>query len=832
MTPAAGELVVAVSLQHMAEVSVDTDAATVTAGGGATIDGIATAAAAAGMFVPLGSRPSVGVGLALHGGVGHWSRTHGLACDSVLMVAMVTPDGEAVTVDDSSTPELMSAVRGAGSSFGCVTSLVLRAHKFSPLRVRTGRATARAGSTEQSLSYYLRWSAGLPRCTAMDVYICAAAGAGRGAAGHGHADTMTPIVLLQEFHQCERGLHEEESDKTPAGDLKQQNDWWEPVPGVPPSTIAKFTDVYEMELHRLLPKAARDFKRTALIPAVVAKDAAAVLRKAMEEAPTPLCYIHGVHIGGAAAASASSAAAVPTAFGNNRDWEWAFVVTGRANTPRSLADATCWVYGVVHTLLGLCPTHCAAYPADLGPGPQDALLARTCFGHNAATLAHLQQRLDPTGIFSLGVPLQMFAAAAGFRPAAATGVRVVVAVCGRRFAGKDHAASVLKQLLVAAGLRVVVVGISDTFKRQYAASAGVDVAELHDRFTKERHREAMNTAWKAQVEARGNLCDARCLADMVAAADEVNGGKTDVLIVTGMREGVHVARNVRAVHRPTWRVLVSASDAARASRGWVHDAHVDGSTGEAALDAEAHWDVVVANDDGNGVGDRATQAVRLRGDLADTVAWVRLHAHREEAEAAIAAGHPPPLLAWRVAAAARSIPDFPLPGVLFRDVLAVAHDPSLHRGVTDWIAAEVRKLCPDATAIVSVESSGTVFAAPAAMAANLPLFVVRKRSKGGLPREPQPRASTKHSGSNVTRIATVLELRLGAAALQPGARVVLVDDVLSTGTTARNVVDMLRDDLSVCVDAAVFVLKFAGHQQGPGPLLPIPVSALCTVAGR
>lgn len=121
----------------------------------------------------------------------------------------------------------------------------------------------------------------------------------------------------------------------------------------------------------------------------------------------------------------------------------------------------------------------------------------------------------------------------------------------------------------------------------------------------------------------------------------------------------------------------------------------------------------------------------------------------------------------------RDVPDFPKPGILFKDITPVLADAELYRRVTDAMA---RPFAESAiTHVVAVESRGFLLAGPIARRLGAGLVPVRKPGK--LP-------------YNVVRQEYALEygsdcLEMHSDALGAGSRVLVVDDVLATGGTAR-----------------------------------------------
>lgn len=124
-------------------------------------------------------------------------------------------------------------------------------------------------------------------------------------------------------------------------------------------------------------------------------------------------------------------------------------------------------------------------------------------------------------------------------------------------------------------------------------------------------------------------------------------------------------------------------------------------------------------------------------------------------------------------AAVREVPDFPKPGILFRDITPILLDCRLFRQAVKHMIEPVRGLSLDK--IVAVESRGFLFAAP--MALELGVGLVPARKVGKLPWE------TLRFDYQLEYGADAIEIHLDA--IRPRERVLIVDDVLATGGTAR-----------------------------------------------
>ena len=155
----------------------------------------------------------------------------------------------------------------------------------------------------------------------------------------------------------------------------------------------------------------------------------------------------------------------------------------------------------------------------------------------------------------------------------------------------------------------------------------------------------------------------------------------------------------------------------------------------------------------------------------------------------------------RVRAAVRDVPDFPKPGIVFKDITPVLGDATLFRQLTDAMAQ--RFVDDRVSHVVAIESRGFILGGPIAIHLDAGLVPVRKPGK--LP-------------SRCERIEYALEygtdvLEVHADALPSNARVLVVDDVLATGGTALATLSLIRR-LGAEVVGLAFMIEL-GFLSGP-----------------
>jgi adenine phosphoribosyltransferase len=140
------------------------------------------------------------------------------------------------------------------------------------------------------------------------------------------------------------------------------------------------------------------------------------------------------------------------------------------------------------------------------------------------------------------------------------------------------------------------------------------------------------------------------------------------------------------------------------------------------------------------------------------------------------------------------VPDFPKPGIVFKDITPVLASPSAFATVTERFAEHCAPL--EADAILAIESRGFIFGAPLAQRLKLPLQLVRKRGK--LPRAAISARYELEYGFD--------HLEVHADAVQSGGRYVIVDDVIATGGTAAAVAGLVAQQ-GATVATCLFVIE-------------------------
>ena len=159
-------------------------------------------------------------------------------------------------------------------------------------------------------------------------------------------------------------------------------------------------------------------------------------------------------------------------------------------------------------------------------------------------------------------------------------------------------------------------------------------------------------------------------------------------------------------------------------------------------------------------------------------------------------------------AAIRDVPDFPKKGIVFKDITTLLRDPALFHRVGDLMVALCNGYAADK--IVAIESRGFILGSQ--LADRLGLGFVPVRKPGKLPAETRKASYALEYGTD--------SLEIHADALAPGERVLVVDDVIATGGTAKATAELVGS-LGASVTAFAFLIelrfldgrsKLAGHR--------------------
>jgi len=158
----------------------------------------------------------------------------------------------------------------------------------------------------------------------------------------------------------------------------------------------------------------------------------------------------------------------------------------------------------------------------------------------------------------------------------------------------------------------------------------------------------------------------------------------------------------------------------------------------------------------------------------------------------------------------RDIPDFPRPGILFKDITPILGDGKLFQWVIDHLAEEAHKANP--SKVVGIDARGFLFGA--AVAYKLGVGCVPVRKKGKLP--------FKTIGSSYQLEYGDAEVEMHIDAMKPGERVVLVDDLLATGGTSGAAINLVQKVGGVVGSALFFIeLAFLNGREKIPPDVPV-----------
>jgi adenine phosphoribosyltransferase len=730
---------------------------------------------AAGLTVPLGSRPSVGAGLWLQGGIGHLARLHGLTCDAIVGAILVSvKTGEVLCVGcvpsqhqpigairPDNESDLLWALKGAGTNFGITVKVTFKAHPAPTYSIQNWvLPLSDELEAQKKLSEFDKFVAtGLPRNCSADAYLYWDAG------------------------QLRLGVTTMESspDFTFAIPTTIGAPWGMKAESKFVDGVGLFdTEMYVSRMHGGHSGGkTSSFKRCLFFRDIGQADVTEHLVAAVLAQPSPLCYLHLLQGGGAVSDVATDA----TAFGC-RDWDFACVITGvwprEKDRTAAAESAIRWVYNVVADML---PLSKGVYGADLGPDPRDSALAAKAFGPNRPRLIRLKHSFDPHNVLSNACQL----------PKAPMEPKLIILVTGDSCAGKDYCADIWVSAITSTKHygkypTALSVSISSETKREYAAATGADLnLLLESRTYKEQHRPALTTFFQRQVQQRPRLPEEHFLRVVHGAGD------VDMLLITGMRDEAPVAALSHLV--PNSRLLqvhVQGSERMRRARqGRNNDS--DGS--EVDETSEYSWAESAVLDhrpdfifDNNALGDDRAQKFAEQflspfldpgfSNLYDMVG---------------------------------SVADFPRPGIDFRHVLAIPQHLGGLTLCTSLLEAHFVGEWSGVRAVVSCEAGGFIFASALALQVRVPFVPIREAGKLPPPVVAADKPTSHISfGSNDSK-----QKRIEMERCLPhrGTSVVVVDDVLATGETLYAMLQLL---IEVGIDteqiSVMVVAEFPVHR--------------------
>ena len=162
----------------------------------------------------------------------------------------------------------------------------------------------------------------------------------------------------------------------------------------------------------------------------------------------------------------------------------------------------------------------------------------------------------------------------------------------------------------------------------------------------------------------------------------------------------------------------------------------------------------------------------------------------------------------------RNIPDFPKPGIQFKDITPVLSNPAAFDAAIEALAAPYKN--SDIDLVVGIEARGFIFGTPVARLLDVGFVPIRKPGK--LPWETRSVSYELEYGSDA--------LEIHADAVAEGQRVLVVDDLLATGGTARAACDLLDGMGAEVVEVAVLIEL--GFLEGRARLAPFKARSVLT----
>jgi len=162
--------------------------------------------------------------------------------------------------------------------------------------------------------------------------------------------------------------------------------------------------------------------------------------------------------------------------------------------------------------------------------------------------------------------------------------------------------------------------------------------------------------------------------------------------------------------------------------------------------------------------------------------------------------------------AIRNIPDFPKPGIQFKDITPLLSDPAAFRSAIALFVEACRR--QDVGKIAGIDARGFLFGATVAYEMGIGFIPIRK--KGKLPYQTRSMSYDLEYGSSAVEVHT--------DAFDRDDRVILIDDLLATGGTARAAIELIESCRATVVEA-IFLIELT-TLDGRGRLAPHPVRSI------
>jgi FAD/FMN-containing dehydrogenase len=358
-----------IDLAEMRRVDVDADARTARAQGGALWADVNDAAAVHGLAVTGGAISTTGIGgYTLGGGLGWLMAKHGLACDNLVAVELVTADGKILDVTPDSHPDLFWALCGGGGNFGVATAFTYRVH---PHAMITGGLIAHPVDAAPELLRFYRDAAS--HCSD-DLTVFAAL-------AHAPDGSGLELAAMMVFHTGD--------EETAERDLAPFKEWGSPlmveVGPMPYPVMNTILDAaYPPGLCNYWLSSFTDGLSDGLIDVIVERFASV---------PSPMTTILLEHFHGAVTRISPTATAVP-----HRSEGWNLLLPSIWPDPEDTPANVAWTQ---ETFAALRPHFRGARWLNYLADDQGEDAIRAAYGPNYDRLVEVKRRYDPENVFHL-----------------------------------------------------------------------------------------------------------------------------------------------------------------------------------------------------------------------------------------------------------------------------------------------------------------------------------------------------------------------------------------------------------------------------------------------